>query len=430
MSGWTDAERQKRRHKASGKDQRTEFERDRDRLLYSSAFHRLAGITQIVRAGEADVFHTRQQHTIKVAQVGRRLAQKLLKEQPTEASIRGLDPEVVEAACLAHDLGHPPFGHIGEHTLDKLVREHENEGFEGNAQSFRIVTKLVVRFPDSPGVDLTRATLAACLKYPWFRHKSGKKSKKWSAYSSEKDDFEFAREFHDHDKKTLEAELMDWADDVAYSVHDLEDFHRCNALPWQRVFDEKDKIIERAAGSTSNDEERRKLTEAYERLKNYLEGTYSILLGDSYDGTRLQREQLRRMTSQLIGKYISAIKINPDLSSNEAVVFNEDSVNEVRILKQITRDYIIGNPTLAAQQHGQQRIIKELFKALWDGYDAELGYPPFLPIRLRFLAEVPGITKARFVADCVASLSESEATALHARLFGATPGSVLNPIVR
>ena len=121
MSDWTHADREKRRHKASGRDQRSEFERDRDRLFYSSAFHRLAGITQIVRAGEADVFHTRQQHTIKVAQVGRRLAQKLLKEQPTEAGIRGLDPEVVEAACLAHDLGHPPFGHIGEHTLDKLV---------------------------------------------------------------------------------------------------------------------------------------------------------------------------------------------------------------------------------------------------------------------------------------------------------------------
>lgn len=427
---WGGTDRAKRRHKDTGKDQRSEFERDRDRLLYSSAFHRLAGITQIVRSGEADVFHTRQQHTIKVAQVGRRLAQKLQSEQPTDAAARGLDPEVVEAACLAHDLGHPPFGHIGEHTLDELVREHDDEGFEGNAQSFRIVTKLSVRFPDSPGMDLTRATLAACLKYPWTRGKTGKKAKKWSAYSYEKEDFDFAREFHDHEEKTLEAELMDWADDVAYSVHDLEDFHRCNALPWQRVFGEKDKIIARAAGSGAGTKEKAKLTAAYDRLQEFLEGTYSALLSDPYEGTRLQREQLRRMTSQLIGKYIGAISINPDASSARAVLFNEDWEAEVRILKQITRDYIIGSPTLAAQQHGQKRIITDLFQALWKGYDAQLGYPPFLPIRLRYLAEVKGTTKVRIVADCIASLSESEALGLHARLCGAVTGSVLDPIVR
>lgn len=427
---WGDADRAQRRYRNTAKDQRSEFERDRDRLLYSSAFHRLAGITQIVRAGEADVFHTRQQHTIKVAQIGRRLAQKLKQEQPEAAAARGLDPEVVEAACLAHDLGHPPFGHIGEHTLDELVGEHDNEGFEGNAQSFRILTKLAVRFSDSPGIDLTRATLAACLKYPWMRGKKGKKSKKkWSAYVSEKEDFDFARQFHDHDEKTLEAELMDWSDDVAYSVHDLEDFHRCNALPWQRVFGEKDRIIEHAAGESAGNKEKTRLTQAYDRLKDFLEGTYSKLLEDPYEGTRDQREQLRRMTSQLIGKYIGAISINED-TSDKAVSFNDDWVDEVRILKQITRDYIIGNPTLAAQQHGQKRIITDLFDALWKGYDPEVGYPAFAPIRLRYFAGVEGTTKARFVADCIASLSESEAVALHARLCGAVTGSVLDPIVR
>ena len=115
---WTDEARAERRYRAPGFDQRTPFEKDRDRLLYSSAFQRLAGITQIVRAGEADIFHTRQQHSIKVAQIGRRLGQLLAKNQPKLAKEHGLDPEVVEAACLAHDLGHPPFGHIGEHTLD------------------------------------------------------------------------------------------------------------------------------------------------------------------------------------------------------------------------------------------------------------------------------------------------------------------------
>src|SRR5690606_13136092 len=113
---------------------------------------------------------------------------------------------------------------------------HDDDGFEGNAQSFRIITKLAIRFPDVDGIDMTRATLAACLKYPWYRGKEGKKAKKWSVYKTEREDFDFARAHHEnHDEKTLEAELMDWADDVAYSVHDLEDFHRCNALPWQKV---------------------------------------------------------------------------------------------------------------------------------------------------------------------------------------------------
>ncbi|RWF01131.1 dGTP triphosphohydrolase, partial [Mesorhizobium sp.] len=410
----------------------SEFERDRDRILYSSAFHRLAGITQIVRAGEAGVFHTRQQHTIKVAQVGRRLAQKLVKEQRAEAAFRGLDPEVVEAACLAHDLGHPPFGHVGEHVLNDLVAQHDEDGFEGNAQSFRILTKLAIRFPEKDGIDMTRATLAACLKYPWFREKTGRRSRKWSAYRSEEEDFNFARTFHsDHHQKTLEAELMDWADDVAYSVHDLEDFHRCNALPWQRVFDEEDLIIDHALGEDNgNAAQRERLRAAYKRLRGFLDGFYTELLSDPYDGEREQREQLRRMTSQLIGTYIGAVKIDPDRSSDVAVAFNENYVDEVKILKQITRDYIIGSPILAAQQHGQKRIIRDLYQALKDDKDTASGYPSFLPVRLRYLRPMAKTSPARFVADCVSSLSESEAVALHARLTGTGTGSVLDPIVR
>ncbi|TCT37281.1 deoxyguanosinetriphosphate triphosphohydrolase family protein [Martelella mediterranea] len=428
---WNISHRRERRHNKAEPDQRNEFERDRDRLLYSSAFHRLAGITQIVRAGEANVFHTRQQHTIKVAQVGRRLAQKLLFEQRDEANFRGLDPEVVEAACIAHDLGHPPFGHIGEHTLNDLVIQNDDDGFEGNAQSFRIITKLAVRFPDVDGIDMTRATLAACLKYPWYRSKAGKKSKKWSVYSSEKDEFDFARAHHaEHEEKTLEAELMDWADDVAYSVHDLEDFHRCNALPWQKVFAEKDKIISHAANGCPSQEERIRFDEAYDRLKGFLEGTYSELLSEPYEGGREQREQLRRMTSQLIGTYINSVKINTDRSSPKAVTFDEDKVCEVKILKQITRDYIIGSPTLSAQQYGQQRIIRELFETLTTGSNGQTGYPDFLPVRLRYLRPMAGTSPARFVCDCIASLSESEAIALHSRLTGAITGSVLDPIVR
>ena len=374
------------------------------------------------------MFHTRQQHTIKVAQVGRRLGQKLRAEQEEEAEFRGLDPEVVEAACMAHDLGHPPFGHVGEEALNGLVAAGgNNDGFEGNAQSFRVITKLAVRFPDVDGIDLTRATLAACLKYPWLKAAEGKASKKWSAYHSEQEDFDFARQFHPHEHKTLEAELMDWADDVAYSVHDLEDFHRCNALPWPSVFSDGDRIIAHALGG-GDEAKAARLGNAYERLYDALNGAFSELLSTPYEGGREQREQLRRMTSWLIGKYIKSVTINPDRESPQAVVFEQDDVDEVQILKQITRDYIIASPTLAAQQHGQKRIIKELFEAL--ASETQGAYPSFLPKRLRYLFPMAQISPARFVADCIASLTEAEAIALHGRLSGSSAGSVLDPIVR
>ena len=424
---WDHEHRSERRHPGADPDQRTPFERDRDRVLYCSAFNRLAGITQIVRADESDVFHTRQQHTLKVAQVGRRLAEKLLREQSGPAEHRGLHPEVVEAACLAHDLGHPPFGHVGEHVLDQLVMETDDQGFEGNAQSFRILTKLAVRFPDEKGINLSRATLAACLKYPWYRDRTGSESKKWSAYSSEREDFEFARDGRPDKKKTLEAELMDWADDVAYSVHDIEDFHRCNALPWSRVFNERETLISKAA--KSNDD-KTLLENAYERLHGFLDGTYSQLLQSPYEGWREQREQLRRMTSQLISRYIGAISVNPELDDKTAVVFDDDRRNEVRILKQITRDYIIDNSTLAAQQYGYKKVITDLFRAFEDGYDTSVGYPPFVPIRLRYLFTQSHGTKARKIADCIAGLTETEAIKLHGRLYGSLSGSVLDPIVR
>ena len=225
---WDLADRSKRRHKIGKADQRTGFQRDRDRILYCTDFRRLAGVTQIVRAGEADVFHTRLIHTLKVAQVGRRLAERRQDQQPKECEFLGVDPEVVEAACLAHDLGHPPFGHLGEQVLNALVFPIEDaeptgdeDGFEGNAQSFRILTKLSVRFAtrdDRPidGLDLTRATLAACLKYPWTRDlKDAQRKMKWGVYRTEIVDFEWARDGCAGEKKTAEAELMDWADDIA-----------------------------------------------------------------------------------------------------------------------------------------------------------------------------------------------------------------------
>jgi dGTPase len=227
---------------------------------------------------------------------------------------------------LAHDLGHPPFGHIGEKVLNELVEDHgQSGGFEGNAQSFRIITKLAVRLPDEdkPGLDLTRATLNATLKYPWMWDNKGKAAKKWSAYKSEKEDFDFARAGTPEKQPCLEAALMDWCDDVAYSAHDLEDFQRCSAIPWASIFEDPSAVIKHAAeaqNSTKSADTITRLTNVWKDLEAGLKGQFESLLLSRYDGGREQREQLRRMTSELIGTYIHAPKINPVGSSSPITI--------------------------------------------------------------------------------------------------------------
>jgi dGTPase len=169
----------------------------------------LAEVTQVVSADSGYVFHNRLTHSLQVAQVGRRLAEKLLKRLPEttgDLAFEGLDPDVVEAACLAHDLGHPPFGHIAEKELDGLAQRYG--GFEGNAQSFRILSRLAFRSADYRGLDLTRATLAAVLKYPWLRGENPENLDKFGAYESERKEFEFARELYPNGyAQTMEAAL-------------------------------------------------------------------------------------------------------------------------------------------------------------------------------------------------------------------------------
>lgn len=426
---WRNAARIQRRHKTPEKDQRREFEVDRDRIQYSTAFHRLAGVTQIVRAGEAGVFHTRQQHTYKVAQIGRRLAQYCLTQDKRLAVSMGIHPEVVEAACLAHDLGHPPFGHAGEHVLNDLVENKgDADGFEGNAQTFRVITKLAVRFPETHGLDLTRATLAACLKYPWLRDSNDPdRSAKWGAYRLDKADFEFATQGLERGKQTLEAALMDWADDISYSVHDLEDFHRVGAIPWSAILygGDQSEIVNdthrKWHGAPSN--AGALLNDAFERLSQALLSLFGPLLLTPYEGTREQRVALRNLSSSFIGRFLKSTKLTQNgLQIDSAIQA------EVRLLKHIARRYIISSPSLKAQQHGQKEIVEDVFGLLFE--ESGKTFPPFLPTKLRYIWELSEGQIARFCADCIASMTEAELVGLHRRLTGSAAGSVLDPIVR
>lgn len=424
---------------------RTAFARDRDRILHSSALRRLAAVTQVVDPSEGHIFHNRLTHTLKVAQIGRRLAEKLLQEQPAFVElVGGIDPEVVEAAALAHDLGHPPFGHVAEKKLDELLTSgaageasrvpQVPDGYEGNAQSLRIVTKLAVRSDDHAGLNLTRATLNALLKYPWFRGPSGAHRKKWGAYHhTEEHELRFARAHEADGPRSAEAELMDWADDVTYAVHDLEDFYRAGLVPLDRLAvyaDERRRWVEAVYQRRADDP----LPISQERFAEIVDRVFDTLwTREPYRGTRAHRAALRQTTSSLINHYVGAISLADPSTEPEGrrVKIDPEAVDDIRMLKELTWHFVIENPALASQQHGKERVIAELFEIYWDASSIK-RWRSILPTRCREdLADgLPDELRARLVADVISSLSDQEALAVHGRLTGTKAGSLLDFLPR
>lgn len=248
-------------------DQREWDQRDRDRVLYSRAFRRLAEVTQVVSPYEGHLVHNRLTHSMKVAQIARRIAEHLVDRDDypaIKAATNSISPEVAEAAALAHDLGHPPFGHVVEAELDAIAYQCQlDDGFNGNAQTFRIITALETRRLNTAGLDLSRATLNAVLKYPWHKGERGKKRDKFGMYQIDGTSFDFARTYcrvSDPFDRSAEAEIMDWSDDVTYAVHDLEDFFCAGLIPLP--------LIASTSGKTKSDKrEFDRLLESFWRLR-------------------------------------------------------------------------------------------------------------------------------------------------------------------
>lgn len=423
------------------RDQRTEGQRDRDRILYASAFRRLGGVTQVAAAGERHVFRNRLTHTLEVAQVARRLAEYVTKDQPREAeALGGVDPDVVEAAALAHDLGHPPFGHVAEELLDDLVKDSDNsDGFEGNPQSFRVVTKLSLRHRDFEGLNLTRATLNAILKYPWLRRTDGGlHERKWGAYSSEEPEFNWARKFSDGESRSPEAELMDWADDIAYSVHDLDDFYRAGLIPLDRLLtnaDENQRFLDGVLARWTRQGRQDdldiwdQLTEAFVAMIERIWSAHRHL-HRPYSGIREQRADLRSLTASLINRYVTeAVTLSDsDPTAARSTVIAPEYEMEVKILKELTWEYVINNPALATQQYGQSRLVSDLFEILTDAA-SDSDFSVFPPRFSEHLEETEASERhiIRTVADYISSMTERQAIELHQRLTGASLGSVLDP---
>jgi dGTPase len=353
--------------------------------------------------------------------VGRRIAEGIRSrtEPKIIQQVGGLDPYVVQAAGLAHDLGHPPFGHIAEETLNELLRKNgERDGYEGNAQSFRIVTRLEFR-EASGGLDLTRATLNAILKYPCLRPKDAKRKRfcpedhpKFGAYRSELSHFRFARRETKKPGPCVEAQIMDRADDITYAVHDLEDFYRVGLIPLDRLSQlgpELENFITGRFGSPRGD------MSPAER-KHYAEVAahwFSINpVEEAYDGSRTQRAALRGIASAIIHNAIAGTRLTP--SGIEKDPASED---EVLILKELAWHYVIENSRFATEQFGKRKIVESLFEVFLDAAVSKKKWNMF-PVASREQLQEESVSPTRCVADYISSLGEQRAVQLAAELGG------------
>lgn len=422
---------------------RTEAQRDADRILYSSAFRRLGGVTQVVAAREeGHLFHNRLTHSLKVAQLARRISQKLLEDVARSGHSRqqlawvkrrgGLDPDVSEAAGLAHDLGHPPFGHIAETVLRVVIRDDGNgpiDGFEGNAQTFRVVTRLAAIDETVDGLNLTRATLNAILKYPWL---PTPEIRKYGVYSTEAADFSWAREGLNlaPEERTLEAEIMDWADDIAYSVHDVEDFFRAGLIPLGARDDRSLEDV-RQLLAEEWDIDHYGVAPKEDRIDAAVGTALALFpLSPPFLGTKVQRAELRKYSSQRINVLVSATSLGPS-----GLLIETSARDQVELLKQMTKYFVVGNAALATQQHGQREVIAQLYRvyrdALSKGYPATSIFPPRTRDEIEAASgpDADPVTAVRVVADVVAGMTEAQAIRVYHRLASIDFGHLLDPAV-
>jgi dGTPase len=453
-------ERVEREWTSSSKDEgsrggfRSPQQRDRDRVLYCSALQRLAYITQVTAPESGYSFHNRLSHSLKVAQVGRRNAERLRKsvedKQITGSAaelVLSVDPDAIEASCLAHDLGHPPFGHIAEAVLQAKGSEYVEDSFEGNAQSFRIVTRLAVRDPAVQGLDLTRETLGSLLKYPW-RHwskdplKSGKREQKWGYYRDDKAAFDFAREGWPREaknklpEKSLGAEIMDWADDLTYAVHDVDDFFRAGLVPLDRLRREDEAEIKRLTVRLEEVKEADAAAFPDYKIEELVEAVQKRIAvdgpGEPYAHTKSARADMREFGSKLITRYLEAFSVVEDAANKKArLKIDPQAELEVVALKMLVVVYVIHRPSLAVVQHGQEQLIGDLFECYFraSSPSRRIGNYHLFPPGARERLEAEGqnaASRARVVLDLISGLTETAAIQLHRRLCGSGTGPALD----
>ncbi|MFZ4485581.1 MAG: deoxyguanosinetriphosphate triphosphohydrolase [Candidatus Nanopelagicales bacterium] len=383
---------------------RSPFARDRARVLHSVGLRRLAAKTQVMLAGVADFPRTRLTHTLEVAQIARELGDAL-----------GCDADVVEVAGLAHDLGHPPFGHNGEEELDRLARGIG--GFEGNAQTLRVLARLEAKVTDSTGasagLNLTRASLDASCKYPWAR-KEG--LRKFGCYADDAAVFDWLRIGAPGEQTCLEEQVMDWSDDVAYSVHDAEDAVHSGLLDLAefRSTTVQEELIAIARERYAPDRDVHALSEAIGRLTRleYWPG--------QFDGSMSSLVELKTFTSYLIGRFCVSAQIATQIEYGSepltryaaSLVVPDEVRDEVSVMKAVAVKYVMNRPGADAEYARQRELIAELVHGLTleEGRSLEPWLKP------TYEAAANDAQRFRVIIDQVASLTDVSVVDWHRRI--------------
>lgn len=402
---YSDVDRERFLDEPAKRKGRTEFARDRARIIHSFALRRLAAKTQVAVPWASDFPRTRLSHSLECAQVGRELGAAL-----------GADPDLMESACLAHDLGHPPFGHNGEEALARIAEPCG--GFEGNAQSFRLLTRIEAKTVDdeglSVGLNLTRATLDAATKYPWSATTN---ARKFGVYDDDQEIFSWVRENAPEGKTSMEAQIMDWSDDVAYSVHDLEDALVTGQIDIAHLRDDLSHLFLVATQDYLPDMTEHEAHTALDSLMNL------SCWPKDFDRSHRHLARLKDLTSQLVGRFALAAETETrshfgdgDLVrySGNLLVPRAQRV-EVALLKSMAGHYIIRAEKSQERYAKQQEVIIDLVEAVRESAPSTLE-SFFLQEWDRASSERE---KMRVVIDQIASLTDVGAYALHQELVGA-----------
>jgi dGTPase len=401
--GYSDFDRARFLDEPAKRGGRTEFARDRARIIHSFALRRLAAKTQVAVPWATDFPRTRLSHSLECAQVGRELGVAL-----------GADPDLMEGACLAHDIGHPPFGHNGEEALNQIASSCG--GFEGNAQSIRLLIRLEAKtvLPDgkSIGLNLTRASLDAATKYPWSRIEN---ARKFGVYEDDLEIFNWYRSGVESGKTSMEAQIMDWSDDVAYSVHDLEDSLVSGQIKLDQLSSDLPKLFKVAQDMYLADITESEMQEALAALQKL------SCWPRYYDGTHRSLARLKDLASQLIGRFAQAAEVatqekygDGDLTRyNANLVVPRAQRVEVALLKSMAGHYVINASDSQVRYGEQQRLLTELVEAILESAPNTLE-SFFLQDWQNAQTEQ---ARLRVVIDQVASLTDPGAVALHKRII-------------
>jgi dGTPase len=413
--GYDDADRERWYPEPPKDPRRGEFARDRARVVHSAGLRRLSAKTQVVGPDSDEFVRNRLTHSLEVAQVGRELGTAL-----------GCDPDIVDTACLAHDLGHPPFGHNGEEVLAELAAQIG--GFEGNAQTLRILTRLEPKVVDAVtgrghGLNLTRASLDAATKYPWRRGEAPTAgSPKFGVYDDDLAAFDWLRAGapgQPPGRRCIEAQVMDLADDVAYSVHDVEDAVVSGRLDPGRLADpdEAARVVAQVRSWYLPDLAEDEVLAALHRLR-----ALSAWVPD-FDGEYRSLAALKDMTSQLIGRFIRSVEAPTRMAGgadrsltrySADVVVPAGTVAEIAVLKGLAAVYVMTVEDRQPIYARQREVLAELVEVLADRAPEALDAP--CAAAWRQAQDDAG--RLRAVIDQVASLTDARAVAWHRELIG------------